>query len=249
MKFTLKFFIAGICLMLSSSCLFAQDKNGSTVDMIGTKPETWRTASMALPYGIIFSGGFPVLGGPNKDGGFTDKVNAGIDFYYDAWLVGLHQCEHGDVIRFGPRSLSRDLYGGWYVEAGTRGYSYQTINFHDNNNNDTSVNSSSLVILAFGFGNRTNYSSLSPIAVIGAYNVTLGVAQSSTGHSSFPIMEFEYNIGLRIPMDKNALSVIVRLVGGLGLPPSSTSVPYYNSPYGFGEVNLTLQYALNFDKY
>jgi len=204
---------------------------------------------MALPYGFIFSGGFPVLGGPNKNGGFIDKLDAGIDFYYDAWLVGLHQCEHGDVIRFGPRSLSRDLYGGWYVEAGTRGYSYETVAFHGNNINDTSVKSSSLTVLGFGFGNRANYSSLSPIAVIGAYNITLGVAEPSAGKGSFPIMEFEYNIGLRIPMDKNALSVIIRFVGGLGLPPSSTSVPYYNSPYGFGEVNLTLQYALNFDKY
>ena len=248
MKYAPGFLIAGMCLLLSSQNLFAQEKNGSTVDLIGTKPEVWKTASMALPYGFIFSAGFPVVGGPNKDGGFIDKLNAGIDFYYDAWLLGLHQCEHGDVVRFGPRSLSRDLYGGWYIEAGTRGYSYQTINFHGTIN-DTSVNSSSLIVLAFGFGNRTNYSSLSPIAVIGAYNVTLGVAQNSGGKSSFPIMEFEYNIGLRIPMDKNALSVIVRFIGGLGLPPSSTTVPYYNDPYGFGEVNLTLQYALNFDKY
>ena len=249
MKFSSRFFIAGLCVLLSSSGLFAQDKNGTTVDMIGSKPETWRTASMALPYGFIFSGGFPLVGGPNKDAGFIDKINLGVDFYYDAWLVGLHQCEHGDVIRFGPRSLSRDLYGGWYVEAGTRGYSYQTIAFNANNVNDTSVKSSSLTVLAFGFGNRTNYSSLSPIAVIGAYNVTFGVAEPSSGRNSFPIMEFEYNIGLRIPMDKNGLSVIVRFIGGLGLPPSSSAVPYYDSPYGFGEVNLTLQYAMNFDKY
>jgi hypothetical protein len=198
---------------------------------------------MALPYGLIFTGGYPVSGGPSPSGGFTDKFIGGVDFYYDAWVIGVHQTEHGDVLRFGPRSLSRDLYGGWHFEIGTRGFKYIP------RYNDSVATSGSLVVLAFGFGNKTNYTNISNVALIGAYNVTFGDAEGSGNHNSFPIVELSYALGLRIPMDKNALSVMLQLEGGSGLPSATETVPYYSKATGSYSINLLLQYALNFDKY
>ncbi|MDP4229092.1 MAG: hypothetical protein Q8916_01655 [Bacteroidota bacterium] len=244
MKLASRGFLAALVLLIVCGHLVAQTPNERTVDQSEGNPETWKTASLALPYGFVFSAGFPIIGGANAHDGFIDKANAGFDFYYDAWALGIHQTQHGDVFRFGPRSLSRELYGGWYFEVGTRGFNYYK------NYNDSVSRSGSLVILALGFGNKTNYTSLSKVALIGAYRVTLGDAEGIGSHNSYGIIEFEYDIGLRIPLEKNSLSFMLGFNGGLGLPDVSRIPNYYNDgTFGHAGLILTAQYAINLDKY
>ena len=175
-------------------------------------------------------------------------MTAAIDVYYDAWVIGFHHSEHGEVFYLGPRSIGRDVYGGWRFEAGARAYKEYT-GYDETGDSNIAPLSKSLLIVGLGWGGKTYYTNPSTTAIIAAYYISAGLGMG--GRRGLGYAEFEYDIGIRVPMQKNALSFIARFIAAVGLPEVTEIATYYGNNrdfVGFGAINLTLQYALNFDK-
>ncbi|MDP4219042.1 MAG: hypothetical protein Q8896_01260 [Bacteroidota bacterium] len=245
MKINIPRLLIAALFVLTCSHALAQNPK----DKYDISPEDWKTSSLPTPFGFIGSFGYPIVGGPNANMGFGDKIAFGIDAYYDAWSLGYHQTEHGAGFRISPRSISRDMASGWFFEIGSRTYSHFTSTYNsilDQSVNDTSRVSATTYVFGYYAEKAVNSATVS---LMGGYGVNLGYAVG-VGDDHFFIAEAEYDVGVRIPMAKNALSIYARIYGGGGFPDIDRPVASDSSdpkPHGFWGIKLTTQFALNFD--
>jgi hypothetical protein len=246
MKFTKKLLLISVFTILYCS---TGSQAQTTQDKFALRPEEWKSANLPTPFGFIASFGYPVYGGPNKNSGFGDRIAFGIDGYYDTWLLGYHQTEHGTGIRISPRSIARELFSSWYIEIGSRNYlqNYTVTSTDGTNTTATRTTSASTYVIGYTTMKAVSNSTTS---LMGGYAAELGYA-SGTGGDSFGMFEAEYDVGLRVPIDKNGVNFLLRIYGGLGLPdldvPVSSGSGSVSKVHTFFGLKLTALFGLNFD--
>ena len=234
-------------------CFTTEVQAQTSQDKFAVKPEEWKSANLPTPYGFIASFGYPVFGGPNKNLGFGDRVAFGIDAYYDTWLLGYHQTEHGAGFRISPRSIGRELFSGWYIELGSRNYSQNYTVTSVDNQTTTAVRSTSASTYVVGYTAMKAISN-SSTSLMGGYAIGVGYA-SGTGGDSFVLAEAEYDVGVRVPIEKNGLNLLLRIYAGVGLPDIDSPVnssgnsgsSSSSKPHTFFGLKLTALFGLNFD--
>lgn len=246
MKFTKRSLLSAVFAILY--CFTAEVHAQTQQDKFALKPEEWKSANLPTPFGLIASFGYPVFGGPNKNSGFSDRIAFGIDGYYDTWLVGYHQTEHGAGFRISPRSVGRELYNGWYLEFGSRNYSQNYTITSIDNQTSTAVRATSASTYVIGYTTMKAFSNAST-SLMGGYGVALGYASGTAG-DSFGMAEAEYDVGFRVPIDKNGLNLMLRLYAGLGLPdidePVGSGSESSPKPHSYFGIKLTALFGLNF---
>jgi hypothetical protein len=252
MKFTKGLLLSAVFAILY--CFATEVYAQTELDKFALKPEEWKSANLPTPYGFIASFGYPVFGGPNKNSGFSDRIAFGIDGYYDTWLLGYHQTEHGAGFRISPRSIGRELYNGWYIEVGSRNYLQNYTVTSIDNQNTTAVRKTSASTYMIGYGSMKALSN-SSTSLIGGYGIGVGYASGTAG-DSFGMAEAEYDVGMRVPIEKKGLNFLLRIYAGLGLPdmdvPVNASSGYSGGsndpkPHTFFGIKLTALFGLNFD--
>lgn len=145
-------------------------------------------AGLPVPFGIILDSKLPITSTAAYYP--SPGTTFGADFYYDAWQIGFHHMDYGNMVRLGARSLGRDPWTGWYIEYGPA-----TVN-----RGDTSFSYQSLGIGAHWtwlWGKKTQY------------GLTIGLAGGSTSGKGWN-GSYEYaSIGfeVRVPISSYALTL------------------------------------------
>lgn len=209
---------------------FAQEPN-SGKDPYGTDLSKRQTAGAPVPYGFDLGTRY-AFSAKTKEGsapGFT----IGGDAYYDAWQLGYHVEDYGNVVRLAMRTMGRENWTGWFVETGSgsidtgHGISYP------------------YSLIGAGF----QYSMLARVqGVSGGFTMTIATG-GATGSGNINGSSWTLGSGLyfsgaftyliRIPINTMALTIGAQAFGLFR--PSLDDSP--NTGFGFG---ITGNYAFNF---
>ena len=192
---------------------------------------------------------------PELSASVKSRFNYSVDGYYDAWQLGYHSEDYGNVVKLQLRSLGRDEASGFYIEYGS-GNSYidSSSSLEDGGNSTVATNATYSVGLIgagvnymIGFGGK---------GVRFEYLLDVGVGQASgtlAGSDAGGVyVHGAIGAGARIPISTMALSLIInyyisympaftpRLLGAS----SSDGDKVHSTNSGFA---ITARYAFNFN--
>lgn len=183
-----------------TSLLTAQD----SPDPHETDLLNWDRAELPLPYGFVANAEFFVYG--LEDDRADPIPSFGADFYYDAWQLGFHHEQWGNVFRLMTRTIGRDFvnYGFW-IEYGWHSQDVYGPTLDEFGFPDGSELTGSESVGAFGAGFRyaAGYSS--------NFSATWGIeASGGSTHARLAMP-----LGLRLPIDEYVarLEVTPAIVG------------------------------------
>jgi hypothetical protein len=207
-------------------------------DQFALRPDQWRKASLATPYGLIVGGRLPLAYvTPDESSGSINKITAiDIDAYYDTYQAGYHKKDYGNMFSLMFRTTGRDVYTGWYLEVGK-----STLNV---------LGRESQIIVGvsrsvFGAGIRGNIVYPNNPIFWSNYDVSVGSTNSDSGTVLYAYGQFGF--GLRIPIATTALTAGVNVYTGF-IPANRIFVGSTSDISGIAGVGFIASYALNFER-